>query len=645
MALIGARLGKIAYGALFVAVLPALLVAWAKGTADVVRLPAIASVPIGVAIAAFGVALVLAGWAALWRWGGGLPMNAYPPPRFVSRGVYRLVAHPVYVGFCAMCVGTSIAAGSASGLWLVSPAVMLGCAALVYGYEGPDLDARFGASRPRPWLSLPAGGIAPPSLAERLSLYPLVFAPWCALYGAVMLLGPPPDAVSGALPFEASLPVLERTELVYGSVYFAALAAPLVAPTRSALRAYAVRALVSMAIIFPLFFALPIIAPPRPFTPRGLLGDLLATERLCDTAAGAFPSYHVVFAFLAADVFAARASSPSGRAAARAFAVVASLSCITTGMHTVIDVVAGVLTYLLIARGAWVLERLRRLVEGIANSWAEVQWGGVRFINHGLWAALGTFGGLLIVGAMTGPGHAPAALVAAAGGLIGAGAWAQIIEGSSSLLRPYGYYGGLFGIIIAAFAAPLLGSDTWLVLGAFATAGPFIQAVGRLRCLVQGCCHGREAPAAIGIRYRHPRSRVCRIAHLDGVPLHPTPAYSILTNAVTALVLGRLVSLHAPLHFVGGTYLVLNGLGRFVEEAYRGEPQTPIYFGLRLYQWVALGNIVAGAVVTAAFHSAPAPSLYPTWHGALAALFFGVVSGFALGVDFPASSRRFSRLA
>ena len=73
------------------------------------------------------------------------------------------------------------------------------------------------------------------------------------------------------------------------------------------------------------------------------------------------------------------------------FAVVASLSCITTGMHTLVDVVAGFLVYLLVANGAWVVERIRRLVERIANSWTEVQWGGVRFINHGLWAALGTF--------------------------------------------------------------------------------------------------------------------------------------------------------------------------------------------------------------------------------------------------------------
>jgi protein-S-isoprenylcysteine O-methyltransferase Ste14 len=639
------RVGKIAYGALFVAVLPALLVVWAKRTADIVRLPAVTSTPLGVALILVGATLVIGGWAALWIHGGrGLPMNAYPPERLVSRGVYRLLAHPIYVGFSAGCVGISIASGSASGLWLVSPAVMLGCAALVLGFEGPELDARFGGSRPRPWLSLPAADPGPPSLRERLTLYPLVFAPWSALYGAVMVLGAPPDAVSGALPFEARVPLLEWTEAIYGSVYLAALAAPFAARRRSDLRRYAIRVLASMAIVFPLFLALPIIAPPRPFTPHGLLGELLVQERLHDTAAGAFPSYHVIFAFLAAEVFASRASSAPGRAAAWIYAVLASLSCVTTGMHTVVDVIAGVLAYLLVARGARVWERIRRLAERIANSWLEVRWGEVRFINHGLWAALSTFGGLLIVGAVTGRGHVAAALVAAAGGLVGAALWAQYIEGSPSLLRPYGFYGGLLGISLAALAAPLLGSDTWLILGAFVTAGPFIQSAGRLRCLVQGCCHGREAPAAIGIRYHHPRSRVCRIAHLEGVPVHPTQLYSIAANAFTALVLARLVSLHAPLHFLGGVYLILNGVGRFVEESYRGEPQTPIYGRLRLYQWVALGAVVAGAFITAAFRSSPVPSPDLGWPAVVAAALFGLVSGLALGVDFPGSNRRFARL-
>jgi prolipoprotein diacylglyceryltransferase len=169
--------------------------------------------------------------------------------------------------------------------------------------------------------------------------------------------------------------------------------------------------------------------------------------------------------------------------------------------------------------------------------------------------------------------------------------------------------------------------------------------MGRLRCLVQGCCHGRETSAAIGIRYRHPRSRVCKLADFANVPIHATPLYSILWNGVTALVVVRLWTAHWALHLVGGVYLILNGLGRFVEEAYRGEPQTPIVARLRLYQWMALGTVLAGALVTALGSGAPAPAPVPNARSFAAGALFGLVTWLAMGVDFPESNRRFSRLA
>jgi prolipoprotein diacylglyceryltransferase len=203
----------------------------------------------------------------------------------------------------------------------------------------------------------------------------------------------------------------------------------------------------------------------------------------------------------------------------------------------------------------------------------------------------------------------------------------------------------VLGICLAAFAGPLFGTPVWLLLGGYAVAAPYVQAMGRLRCLVQGCCHGSETTPEVGIRYHHPRSRVCRLAHLEGVPLHATQLYSILWNGVTMVVVGRLWSLHAALHLIGGVYMVLNGLGRFVEEAYRGEPQTPILARLRLYQWIALGQILAGALVTGLGSSGPAPSPLLNGVSVAAAAVFGVVTWFAMGVDFPESNRRFSRLA
>jgi hypothetical protein len=134
------------------------------------------------------------------------------------------------------------------------------------------------------------------------------------------------------------------------------------------------------------------------------------------------------------------------------------------------------------------------------------------------------------------------------------------------------------------------------------------------------------------------------LSELGGLPLHPTPVYSILWNVVIAVVLGRLWFLEVPLSLIGGLYLILTGLGRFVEEVYRGEPQTRSYGGLRFYQWIAALTVAAGAVVTCfpAGSSGGPVSFDTTVVGAATAL--GVFTWFALGVDFPGSNRRFARL-
>ena len=323
----------------------------------------------------------------------------------------------------------------------------------------------------------------------------------------------------------------------------------------------------------------------------------------------------------------------------------AAISCVLTGAHAVADVAAGFVAYLAVIRAGAIWESIRRWSERIANSWREWRLGPVRVISHGTYAGVGGAVGLWIACWLGGAGNETAILLAAAAGLIGAGLWAQFIEGSPRLLRPFGYYGGLLGVVLGALAAPLAGSTVWLVLAVYSVAGPWIQSFGRLCCLVQGCCHGRPAAPETGIEYAHPRSRVCRLAELGGTPLHATPLYSILWNVPVAMATGRLWSLHTPMHVIGGVCLILSGLGRFVEEAYRGEPQTPIVGGLRLYQWLAIGSVVAGALVTALGHSAPAAgaggSTWLTWSGGAV---FGVLFWFALGVDFPDSDRRFARL-
>jgi prolipoprotein diacylglyceryltransferase len=266
-------------------------------------------------------------------------------------------------------------------------------------------------------------------------------------------------------------------------------------------------------------------------------------------------------------------------------------------------------------------------------------------MSHGIYAGLGATVGLIIAVTLAGSQNL-GWLVAMAllAGVLGAGLWAQVVEGSPQLLRPYGYFGAPLTAIVVALVAGLVHADAWLLFVSFGTGGCFAQAIGRMRCLVQGCCHGREAPEAFGIRYRHPMSRVTRLSALGGLPLYPTPLYSMIWMVFVGLVLLRLWALAAPLQFIAGTYFILVGLGRFAEEHFRGEPQTSVIAGLRLYQWLAIAFVVGGAALTTLGPTAAPTAMAFDPHVLPVALAVGAIHYFAYGVDLPGSSRRFSRL-
>jgi hypothetical protein len=402
--------------------------------------------------------------------------------------------------------------------------------------------------------------------------------------------------------------------------------------------------LISTALVTLIYLTVPLVAPPRPFEPRTFLGHALMFERSMSHTVAAFPAFHVIWSFIAADAWATR--SRGWGIAGWVWAVLITISCITTGMHSLADVLAATVVFILLLQRRRIWHLMRRAAEIIANSWHEWRWRGIRVINHGLYAALAGAVGLWISASLGGPQVFWQLVFVHLCGLAGAGLWAQQLEGSPKLSRPFGYYGGVIGALGGAIVAGSVGGNLILLLALVAMEAPWLQALGRLRCLVQGCCHGFEAPEGIGIRYWMPRSRVCTLAGLRGVPLHPTPLYSILANFVIGVLLLRLWSLGAALGLIAGAYLMLAGVARFVEESYRGEPQTLIVGGLRIYQWMAVLSFAAGMALTL-IPGGHAPGLIFTFDSRilLTGVLYGLLTGFAMGVDFPGSARRFARLA
>jgi protein-S-isoprenylcysteine O-methyltransferase Ste14 len=604
--------GKVFYSVFFLVAVPILLIAWAAATNSLIGMPALRLLPFGVTVACVGFALMLSGIRDLWVYGGGLPMNADPPPHYVVRGTYRLLPHPIYTGFSMLCIGVSASTGSASGLWLVSPIVMLSCAALVLGYEHHDLRNRFGRIGSS-FLPLPTD--SSPPLIEIARCWLCVVVPWATL--CVIQIS------------QAS-----QRRLLYpdAAVLATFAAAPFLAATGRQIRNFSTCGLVAILTAFALFLLLPLIFPANAFDPQPQQHGLWVF----------FPSAPVICIFLAASVFARR--WPALRWIFGGLAIVAAASIVITNRSGLLDAIAGLVTITIASQIVPIWEMLRNCTERLAGSWKEWRFGTVRVINHGFYAGMGGFLAVVISGLFAGPEHLAAILVAALSAVIGAALWAQYVEGSAQLLRPYGFYGGLLGGTLGALSASFFRTSPWMVLAVFSVCGPWAQALGRLRCLVQGCCHGSPAPDAIGIRYVHPRSRVCRLTAWTGVPLHPTPLYSILWNVLVGLLLFRIWTVHAALSLIIGLYFMLSGIGRFAEEGWRGEPQTRIIAGLRLYQWAAIASFLLGPVFSVVGGRAPAPTPEFSWSVIFAAALFGLFICFAMGVDFPESNRRFSRL-
>ena len=642
-------LGRVLYGAFFCAVLPLLLAGLAWCTRGWVALPL--PEPLGRfalldwALFAGGALLMLKGMFDLSARGGGLPMNAFPPPRLVTEGVYGWVGQPIYIGAVMMSAGLSAAMGSTSGFWLVTPILALGAAALTFGHERRDLLRRHGAVS-EPIVGLPRSGMTPATWGQRAGTMTFVLVPWLLLFWATSALPPPPDGVSAYLQFELAWPVIPWTELIYASAYLAVPWAFLRDRSRDSLRRFAVGGLLGTALVGLLWWTVPLVAPPRPI--GGLEPSFwtraLAWERSVDdpVGLGAWPSFHVLWVLLAAASL--DGARPTVRVAAYAWAAAVGLSCLTTGMHAAQDVVAGVLVFWVVHFRDEVWRGILYVSEKLANGWREWKFGPIRVINHGAFGALGALAGFFVVSSILGAAQGWQMWTVGLASIVTAALWAQIIEGESVSLRPFGYYGAVVGVVIGGGALAVLGTSPLHAWAAFAVGAPLIQAFGRCRCLIQGCCHGQPCSPEAGIVVVHERSRVVKLSGLGGQPVYPTQTYSILANVATALIMFRLWSLDIPSSGLVGAYLVLAGAARFVEESFRGEPQTPRVAGLPIYQWNAVASFAAGLGFLA-WPSAPMGSAAGlTLSGAASAAALAVVVGVLMGVDLPASRARFGRL-
>jgi phosphatidylglycerol:prolipoprotein diacylglycerol transferase len=198
-------------------------------------------------------------------------------------------------------------------------------------------------------------------------------------------------------------------------------------------------------------------------------------------------------------------------------------------------------------------------------------------------------------------GRVCAALALAVGGAL-AGAWGLFVgvealrtgDVRDAIARGgLVFLGGLLGGAgTLAVAARLLALPLGVLADGAAPALPIGHAVGRIGCLLGGCCYGAPWESALAITYTHPLAP----AAYPAVPRHAWPLYEVLALLLVAGVI--VASQRRPRRparegAAFALYAVLYGVVRVALEPLRGDAVRGLVLGVSTSQW--LGAFLAAS--------------------------------------------------
>jgi len=158
-----------------------------------------------------------------------------------------------------------------------------------------------------------------------------------------------------------------------------------------------------------------------------------------------------------------------------------------------------------------------------------------------------------------------------------------------SLFRVGGvFYGGLiFALLAAIFLVRRYQLRIWTVADLFAPGIALGHVIGRLGCLLAGCCYGIPTSRAWGITFTDQAAALNSGTPL-GVPLHPTQLYDAGAELLIMIVL--LVTERRGKPFEGRTfwlYMLLYAISRYIVEIYRGD-ERGILMGMATSQFISI---------------------------------------------------------
>ena len=202
----------------------------------------------------------------------------------------------------------------------------------------------------------------------------------------------------------------------------------------------------------------------------------------------------------------------------------------------------------------------------------------------------------------------------AVGGIIGAKLF-SIFENFHDLLNDpihtlfsgsgFVFHGGLLGGTIAVTTLLYLRKKS---IGSYADIiGPVIllgQGIGRVGCLMAGCCHGDVTNCGWGIHYpagsqasfHQYHEHLLDSAFMQSLPVHPTPLYETIFNVLMFFIVIKLI--RPRLKYKGSTFalvVMIAGIERFLLEFIRINPKT--LWGLTNYQFSSIFFFLLGLIL------------------------------------------------
>jgi phosphatidylglycerol:prolipoprotein diacylglycerol transferase len=154
------------------------------------------------------------------------------------------------------------------------------------------------------------------------------------------------------------------------------------------------------------------------------------------------------------------------------------------------------------------------------------------------------------------------------------------------------FYGGLAGAALACIIfAKVQDLALWKIADIFAPSIALGSVFGRIGCLFNGCCYGRECALPWAIRFPPDHAT-------GGAPLHPTQIYDSLLNLGLYALLAWLYRRKKFDGQVFAAYLLCYAVTRSIVEVFRGDySEAHRHAGLTPAQLVSLAIFAAGAAL------------------------------------------------